>query len=81
MSEGNSNNPGIDGLLQEGLDFYEQNREVEAIRCWRHVLARVPDEPRARRYLEELGVPAIPSQRRGTSGVPSSQRPKTPVPA
>lgn len=64
--EGSTKRAVVEALLQEGCDLYGRNRALEAIRCWRHVLALVPGEPRAIAYLERAGVaPVPPSSRRG----------------
>ncbi|MFT3775651.1 MAG: hypothetical protein QM820_60665 [Minicystis sp.] len=58
--EGMTKRAAIDALLQDGADLHAQGRTLEAIRCWRHVLARVPGEARAIAYLERVGVAPVP---------------------
>jgi len=64
------NRAAIEALLQEGVDLYGSGRTVDAIRCWRHVLARVPGQPLAVAFLERVGVAAVPppSSRRHDTG-------------
>jgi hypothetical protein len=46
-------------LLAEGLELFGQDRTLEAIACWREVLALDPQHREARDYLESAGAPLV----------------------
>ncbi|APR85553.1 Hypothetical protein A7982_10902 [Minicystis rosea] len=70
--EGTMNRDAIEALLQEGLDLHDQGLILEAIRCWRHVLARMPGNFRAIAYLEQVGVAPVPPSSSRRSAQPSA---------
>ncbi|MEZ4398426.1 MAG: hypothetical protein R3B06_00300 [Kofleriaceae bacterium] len=65
------NSAEVERLLAEGLELFGRNLVDDAVACWRKVLELVPNEPRARDYLDAAVPQAKVIPLRGDAPAPT----------